>query len=251
MKITIENSAAQFLIRLADTEMILGQRLSEMCSKGPYLEEDIAMSNTALDQIGRAEELYKIAAEIEGNKFTPDDYVYRRNEREYFCLKLVEQPNEDFAWTQARSYLHDVWAYELFSQLKQNTSIPNLSGLAEKVLIEIQYNLDKSKDWMFRLGLGTEESNERLQKAVNHLYRYVAEIFAFDAVDKEFIPDPSSLEANWKKEVTLTLSEVNIEEPEVKKVYMRDFREGYHSEYLGHLLNDLQYLTRSYPDAKW
>jgi len=251
MKITVENKAAKFLIRLADTEMVLGQRLCEMCSNGPFLEEDIAMSNTALDLIGRAEELYKIIAEIEGNKHSADDYVYRRNEREYFSIKLVEMPNEDFAWTIARSYLHDVYIREIFRQLKDNSSISGVSPLAEKVLIEIEYNHEKVRDWMYRLGLGTEESNQRMQAAVDHMYRYVAEMFNFDDIDNEFISDTAAIEANWQKEVALTLAETNIKEPEIRDVVMRDYREGFHTEHLGHLLSELQYLTRAYPEAKW
>jgi len=158
MNIKIENNLAKFLIRIADTEVILGQRLAEMCSKGPFLEEDIALSNLGLDLFGRAEELLKIVAHLEGDKFSPDDYVFRRNEREYFCLKIVEQPNHDFAWVIARQYLHDIYTREVFNQLL-NHSMVEISSLSNKVLKEIQYSFIHSRDWVLRLGIGTEESN--------------------------------------------------------------------------------------------
>jgi ring-1,2-phenylacetyl-CoA epoxidase subunit PaaC len=250
MKITIDNEAAKFVIRLADTEMILGQRLSETCSNGPFLEEDLALSNVALDLIGRAEQLYNIVSEIEGKGLTADDYAYRRNEREYFCIKLVEQPNTDFAWTIARSYLHDVYVNEVFTHLLKS-DIPNLAGLAEKVLIEIRYNLSHARDWMLRLGIGTEESNGRIQEAVDQMFRYVPEIFNWDDIDKKYIADTGAIEANWKSEVSGLLKEAKINEPELKDVIMRDYRNGFHSEFLGHILSEMQFLPRAYPDAKW
>lgn len=248
--VKVENNAAKFVLRLADTEMILGQRLCEMCSNGPFLEEDIALSNTALDLIGRAEQLYKIVGAVEGSGASPDDYAYHRNEREYFCLKLVEQPNTDFAYTIVRSYLHDVYAKLVFTQLL-NSSIPDLAGLAEKVLIEIEYNLAHSHDWMERLGLGTEESNSRLQEAVEHMYRFTHEIFEFDAIDKEFLSDTAAIESSWKNQVSNLFKQINIEEPEIVGGVMRDYREGFHSEWLGHILSEMQYLPRAYPEAKW
>lgn len=250
MNIRIDKDEAKFVIRLADTEMILGQRLCEMCSNGPFLEEDIALSNVALDLIGRAEQLYRIVAEIEGKGLTYDDYAYRRNEREYFCIKLVELPNTDFAWTIARSYLHDAYVKEVYTQLL-NSNIPNLAGLAEKVLIEIRYNFSHARDWMLRLGIGTDESNSRLQTAIDNMFRYVPEIFNFDVIDNKFLTDTASIESNWKKEVSALLAESKINEPELSKIYMRDYREGFHSEYLGHILSEMQFLPRAYPDAKW
>jgi len=250
MKIGIENSEARFIVRLADTSVILGQRMAEMCSKGPFLEEDIALSNIGLDLFGRAEELYKIVASLDGNKFTPDDYVFRRNEREYYNIKLVEQPNEDFAWVIARQFLHDVYAKELFSQLSQSSNT-QLAGLSEKVLKEIRYSYLHSKDWMNRLGLGTEESNSRMQKALDHLMKYVDEIFAFDDLDKKYIPNCEALQKTWFKEVDEVLSESNLKRNPFPPLSMRDFRDGFHSEHMGHLLSIMQFLPRAYPDAKW
>lgn len=250
MKITLTNKEAAWLIRLADTSLIAGQRLAELCSKGPYLEEDIAISNISLDLFGRAEELYKIVAKLDGGQFTPDDYVFHRNERQYFNLKLVEQPNEDFAWTIARQYFHDVYALELFQQLEQSNN-SELAGLATKVLKEIKYNHAHTRDWMYRLGLGTEESNQRLQEAVDHLLKYTSEIFNWDELDKEFIQDYESIEKKWNAEINQVLSEINIERKEVPELSMRDYRDGFHSEHIGHLLSIMQYLPRAYPDAKW
>ncbi|MBK7130895.1 MAG: phenylacetate-CoA oxygenase subunit PaaC [Crocinitomicaceae bacterium] len=250
MPIIIDKPEAKFLVRLADTELVLAQRLCEMCSNGPFLEEDIALSNIALDLIGRAEQLYLLVAEVEGKGLSADDYAYRRNEREYFSMKLVELPNTDFAWVIVRQYLHDVYMQELFSQL-QKSEIQKLSGLAEKVLKEIRYSLIHAHDWMQRLGIGTPESNQRTQNALNHFYKYVHEMFAFDQLDGKFIPDTQSLEKIWLSAVALTLSESNLQQPEIRKIYQHDYRNGFHTEYLGHLLSEMQFLPRAYPDAKW
>jgi len=250
MKITITNQEAAWLIRLADTSLIAGQRMAELCSNGPFLEEDIALSNISLDLFGRAEELYKIIAKLDGDQFSPDDYVFHRNERQYYNIKLVEQPNEDFAWTIARQYFHDVYALEMFQQL-ENSNNAELAGLATKVLKEIKYNHAHTRDWMYRLGLGTEESNARLQEAVDHLLKYTSEIFNWDDLDRTFIPDYNVIEKNWNSEINLVLSEINIERKEVPELSMRDFRDGFHSEHIGHLLSIMQYLPRAYPDAKW
>ena len=250
MKITVENNEAKWLLRMADTSLVLGQRLAELCSKGPFLEEDIAISNISLDLFGRAEELYKIIAKIEGNKFTSDQYVFHRNEREFYNLKLVEQPNEDFAWMIARQFFHDIYAKEVFAQLKSSSN-EELSGLANKVLKEIEYSLIHSRDWMYRLGLGTDESNKRLQEACDRLLRYSFEMFNFDELDKTYLTDTGKIEKVWQQEVKRVLSEVNINKIELKEPSMRDYREGFHSEYLGNLLSIMQYIPRAYPDAKW
>ncbi|MCG8577311.1 MAG: phenylacetate-CoA oxygenase subunit PaaC [Flavobacteriales bacterium] len=250
MKITIENKEAKFLLRIADTALILGQRVAELCSNGPFLEEDIAQSNISLDLFGRAEELYKIIAKIEGDKYTADDYVFHRNEREYFNLKLVEQPNEDFAWTIARQYMHDVYVQEVFSQF-QSSSNEELAGLSAKVLKEIRYSYLHSKDWMMRLGLGTEESHRRLQDAVSHLRKFVEEIFNWDELDREYYQDCDKIKSNWESEVNATLDACNITREDIPSQSMRDYRDGFHSEHIGHLLSIMQYLPRAYPDAKW
>lgn len=250
MGIKIENKEAKFLIRLADTEIILGQRLTEMCSKGPFLEEDIAISNLALDLFGRGEEMLKIVAALEGGNLEADDYAYRRNEREYFNLKLVEQPNEDFAWVMAKQFLHDVYVKEVFTQLL-NSSNAEIKAISEKVLKEITYSYEHSKDWMLRLGIGTEESNSRLQVAVNHLWKYVQEIFLFDDLDNEFLSDTKLIETNWNTEINRIFGEANLKVPEVEKYDIRDYRKGFHSEHLGPILAIMQYIPRSYPDAKW
>ncbi len=250
MDLTIQNNEAKFLIRLADTSLILGQRLAEMCSNGPFLEEDIALSNISLDLFGRAEEMYKIICEIEGNGYTPDDLVFRRNEREYFNIKLVEQPNEDFAWVIARQFLHDIYSQEVYKQLL-NSDNSEVVGLAQKVLKEIRYSYIHSKDWIERLGLGTEESNARMQKAIDHLLKYVEEIFAFDELDKTYLSDTDGVTTVWNNDVNATLAACNLQRKEIMPLTMRDYRDGFHSEHIGHLLSIMQYLPRAYPDAKW
>jgi len=250
MGIKIQNKEAQFIIRLADTEVILGQRLTEMCSKGPFLEEDIAISNLALDLFGRGEELLKIVSNIEGNTYSADDYAYRRNEREYFNLNLSEQPNNDFAWVMAKQFLHDVYVDLVFTQLLKSSNT-ELAGLSEKVLKEIQYSLNHSRDWIMRLGIGTDESNSRLQVAVNHLWKYTQEIFLFDTIDNEFLENTELIKTEWFSTVEKLLAEAKISIPETKHYDIRNYRKGFHSEHLGILLATMQYIPRSYPDAKW
>ena len=250
MKINIENKEAKFLTRIADTSLILGQRTAELCSNGPFLEEDIAISNISLDLFGRAEEMYNIISKIDGGKHEADDYVFYRNEREFYNIKLVEQPNEDFAWTMARQFLHDVYADLVYTQLLESDNI-EVKGLAQKALKEIEYSLIHSRDWLYRLGLGTDESNSRLQSAFDHLFKYVEEIFAFDDLDKEFLPNCEQIHSKWEAEVNRVLSEINIERKEFEPLSMRDFRDGFHSEHIGHLLSIMQYLPRAYPDAQW
>ena len=250
MKVTIENKEALWLLRLADTSLIMGQRMAEMCSNGPFLEEDIALSNVSLDLFGRAEELYKIVAKLDGDKYTADNYVYHRNEREFYNIKLAEQPNEDFAWVIARQFFHDVYAQEVFTQLESSKNT-DLAALATKVLKEIKYNLSHCTDWMYRLGLGTDESNKRLQDAVDHLLKYTSEIFNFDDLDQLYYADCEKIELTWNSEINRVLGEINVVRKEVPELTMRDFRDGFHSEHIGHLLSIMQYLPRAYPDAKW
>lgn len=250
MNFELKNNESKFLIRIADTSTILAQRLAELCSKGPFLEEDIAQSNISLDLFGRAEELYKIICTIEGATYTPDDLVFRRNERQYFNIKLVEQPNEDFAWVIARQYLHDVYAQAVFSQLSESNN-SELAGLSNKVLKEIRYSYIHSRDWMERLGLGTEESNKRLQSAIDHLLKYVEEMFAWDEIDREQLIDCDKITSTWENDVNQLLATCNIERKVIQPLTMRDFRDGFHSEHIGHLLSIMQYLPRAYPDAKW
>jgi ring-1,2-phenylacetyl-CoA epoxidase subunit PaaC len=250
MRIKINNNKAKFLSRLADTSTILGQRLCEMCSNGPTLEEDIAMSNLALDLIGRAELLLKEVSSIEGGNYLADDYCYRRNEREYFSLKLSEQPNHDFAWVMARQFMHDVLMNDIFTQLLDSED-NNIKAIAEKVIKEIKYSLEHSKDWILRLGIGTEESNQRMQKAIDMLWKYMQEAFAFDEIDKQFLSDTNAIKTNWYNTVETVLKEANLKVPQTKYYNYLDYRDGFHSEYLGHLLSEMQFLPRAYPEAEW
>ncbi|MFK8039343.1 MAG: 1,2-phenylacetyl-CoA epoxidase subunit PaaC [Crocinitomicaceae bacterium] len=250
MAITITNSLAKFLIRLADSEIILGQRLAEMCSKGPTLEEDIALSNLALDCFGRGEELMKIVAGLEGKSLTPDDYVFRRNEREYFCCKIVEHPNSDFAWIVIRQFLHDVYVTEIFAQL-MNHSNQELAALSKKVLKEIEYSQLHAYDWIIRLGNGTEESNSRTQNAINVMWKHIEELFKFDIIDKAVLPHHDQIKTIWDKTINDLFAKANLVRPEDKVRHILDFRDGFHTEYLGLILADMQYLPRAYPDAKW
>ncbi|MFD1551080.1 phenylacetate-CoA oxygenase subunit PaaI [Putridiphycobacter roseus] len=250
MQIKITNPFAKFLVRIADSEIILGQRLAEMCSNAPTLEEDIALSNLGLDCFGRGEELMKLVSALENNAFTPDDCVFRRNEREYFCIKLVEQPNNDFAWVVVRQFLHDVYVTEIFKQLATNEH-QELAALSQKVLKEIEYSKMHSFDWLVRLGRGTEESKMRTQNALNVMWKYTEELFLFDEIDKTYLSDTDAIAANWNLGVNEMFAAADLERPADKKRHILDFRKGFHSEFLGLILADMQYLPRAYPDAKW
>ena len=243
-----------YLLRLADNALILGHRLSEWSSYAPQLEEDLALTNMALDLIGRSQALYKYAAEIEGKSRTEDDLVYKRAERQFYNNLLVEQPNGDFAYTIARQLFNASFEILFFEELKKSKD-KTLSGIAERTVKEVKYHLRHATDWMLRLGDGTDESHRRLQSAVDDLWMYTGELFEMDEVDatlmKEGIAvDLSPLKTRWKDSVSKVINEATLRQPE--DGYMQTgSRKGVHSEHLGFILTQMQYLQRAYPDATW
>ena len=187
----MEKALINYLLRLADSSLIIGHRLSEWCGHGPVLEEDIALTNIALDFVGRANSLYEYAGKVEGKGRTADDLAYLRNEREFYNNLLCEQPNGDYAQTIVRQYFTDVFEFYLYTELC-NSKDETLAGIAAKSLKEIQYHLRHSSSWMQRLGGGTEESNSRLQNAVNELYRFTGSLFEIDENDSILIAEKIS-----------------------------------------------------------
>jgi ring-1,2-phenylacetyl-CoA epoxidase subunit PaaC len=250
----MKEATFQYLLRLGDSSLIIGHRLSEWCGHGPILEEDIALTNIALDFVGNATAILTYAAQVEGKGRTEDDLAFMRHEREFRNLLLTEQPNGDYAQTIARQFLFDTYMYFLYEELK-NSKDETLAALATKAHKEITYHLRHTTEWMYRLGNGTEESHERLQKALNTLWMYTPDLFDMDEVDtlliKEgIVPDLTLVQTKWEVHVNEVLQEATLQVPK-NNFKQKGSREGKHSEHLGFLLAEMQYVHRAYPGVKW
>ena len=247
------SSLFTYTLRIADSSLILGQRMSEWCSNGPTLEEDIAMSNISLDMFGQANGFYQYAAQLDGTK-SADELAFRRNEREFFNHQLVEQENRDFGTTMVRNFLHDVFNFLFYTELSKSKD-ETLSALASKSLKEVKYHLRHSSNWLVRLGDGTGESNTKVQDALKELWMYTGELFEMDNLDTELLNngiavDNSALKSEWDSMVNKTLVKAKLTRPE--DAYMATGgKKGLHTEYLGFILSEMQFLQRAYPDAKW
>mgnify|MGYP001595179767 FL=1 len=247
------SSLFTYTLRIADSSLILGQRMSEWCSNGPTLEEDIAMSNISLDMFGQANGFYQYAAQLDGTK-SADELAFRRNEREFFNHQLVEQENGNFGTTMVRNFLHDVFNFLFYTELSKSKD-ETLSALASKSLKEVKYHLRHSSNWLIRLGDGTGESNTKVQDALEELWMYTGELFEMDNLDAELLKsgiavDNSALKSEWDRMVNKTLVKAKLTRPE--DAYMATGgKKGLHTEYLGFILSEMQFLQRAYPDAKW
>lgn len=247
------SSLFTYTLRIADSSLILGQRMSEWCSNGPTLEEDIAMSNISLDMFGQANGFYQYAAQLDGTK-SADELAFRRNEREFFNHQLVEQENGNFGTTMVRNFLHDVFNFLFYTELSKSKD-ETLSALASKSLKEVKYHLRHSSNWLVRLGDGTAESNAKTQVALEELWMYTGELFEMDNLDAELLNsgiavDNSALKLEWDRMVNKTLVKAKLTRPE--DAYMATGgKKGLHTEYLGFILSEMQFLQRAYPDAKW
>ena len=248
------NTLFEYTIRLADDSLILGHRMSEWCGHGPILEEDIALTNIALDLVGQATSLLAYAGEAEGKERDADALAFLRFDREYKNALLVEQPNGDFGMTMMRQFLFDAFRKPLFERL-QLSSDKQLAAIAEKSLKETKYHLKHSSEWVIRLGDGTEESNRRIQDALNTLWRYTPDLFYADEVDQEMqqqgiAPDMVAVYADWNATVQHVFQEATIEIP-ANNWKQTGGRKGLHSEHMGHILAELQYMQRAYPNMEW
>ena len=240
------------LLRLGDNTLILGHRVSEWCGHAPVLEEDIALANTALDLIGHTQMWLGLAAEVEGKGRTADDLAYLRDAMDFTNLLLVERPNGDFARTTLRGFLFDAWHKPMLEGLKSHPDT-RIADIAGKALKEVLYHVDRSADLVIRLGDGTEESHQRMQAALDDLWPYVGEMFIPDAVDEALagdVPDLATIRERWEATVTPVLEEATLTRPD------NDFAQtggktGRHSEHLGYLLAEMQFLQRAYPGATW
>ena len=244
----------QYVLALGDDSLILGQRLSQWAYKGPFLEEDIALSNISLDMFGRANLLLEYAATLKGNGTTADKLAVKRNEREFSNHIICEQPNGNFADTIVRQFLLDAF-YKLFLEKLTDSKNDQLSAIAQKSIKETTYHFRHSSKWVIRLGDGTEESNAKVQSAIDNLWMFTNELFEMNDIDNEMVKqkigvDCALLKSEWDKIIDDVLADATLKRPE--DTYMTSGgREGIHSEHLGHLLSDMQYLQRAYPDAKW
>lgn len=251
---TTNEALVKYCLRLGDSSLILGQRMAEWCSNGPVLEEDIAMSNISLDLFGQARTMLTYAGEIEGKGRTENDFAYKRLEREFFNNLLSERPNGHFGDTVIRNLLHSAFTYHLYSQLKDSKD-KTIAAFAAKSLKEVTYHLRHSAEWTVRLGDGTEESHVKVQESLNNIWEYTDDLFAMNEVDclliKEGITvDLTTTKKLWDITINEVLDRATLTRPQ-DKFMQKGSLEGMHSEDLGHLLTEMQYLPRAYPDAKW
>ncbi|MEI6264864.1 MAG: 1,2-phenylacetyl-CoA epoxidase subunit PaaC [Sphingobacteriia bacterium] len=239
-----------YLLHLADNALIIGHRCSEWCGHGPILEQDIAVSNIALDYIGQARNLYQYAAELINSKNDPfvgfvlpsteDSLAYLRDTTDYKNHLLLELPNGDWAVTTLRLFLFSSYQYFLFNELIKNED-SQLSAIAEKSLKEVTYHVRWSGDWVIRLGDGTDESKNKIEKAIDYLWPYTGELFS---------GNDQSIELNWNKKVEVLFNEATLKMP--TKTWMQEGGlRGIHTEHLGFILAEMQHLQRAYPNSEW
>lgn len=249
-----QDALFEYLLRLGDDLLVLGHRLSEWCGHAPILEEDIALSNIALDCIGQAEAFLALAGETEGKGRDENKLAYFRDEWEYHNLALLEQPRGDFAYTIVRQFLYNTFSWIHLDALKDSKHEP-LAAIAAKAHKEVTYHLRHASAWLQRLGDGTEESHNRMQKALDDLWMFTDELFYTDDVDKvlyeaDMAPDLDAFRDQWREMVTSEITKATLTVPE--DGYMAEgARQGRHTEHLGHMLAEMQILARSHPEATW
>ena len=248
------NHRLEFVLRLADNCLILSQRLGEWCGHGPELEEDMALTNIALDLNGQAQNWLEYAVESEGQQRTPDMLAFHRDAGEFRNCLLLEQPNQDFAYTMARQFYFDAWHSLVLTDLLASSD-QRIREISEKSLKEVRYHLRHSSGWVVRLGDGTDESNHRIQKAIDDLWCYTGELYTPDIVDETIRaerigPDLNKIRVDWLAAVHKVLIEATLRAPESGWMHGGGKR-GIHTEALGYLLADMQFLQRAYPQAQW
>ena len=251
---TMNQAPPRYLLRLGDNALILGQRLIEIVADGPELEEELANANFALDYLGQARMFYTYAGELENQGRTEDDFAFLRDSMEFQNLLLLEQPNGHFGDTIVRQFLFDSY-YMLQLEALCECDDERLAEIAARAVKEIRYHLRHVTQWLVRLGDGTEESHQRVQESLASLWRYTGEIFAGDAVDEIVRAELQSTDLQvihdeWRKDVRAALDEATLELP-VDEWMQSGGREGRHTEHLGYLIAEMQYLQRAYPGASW
>lgn len=238
----------EFTLHLADSNLILAQRNAEWCAHGPILEQDIAITNITLDLIGQARNFYQYAAVLSGGNTTEDSLAYLRTEREYKNLLITELPNGDWGQTILRQFFYSVYTQLLYSRLVEGIDT-QLSAIAEKSLKEVTYHVKWSSEWVIRLGDGTDESHRRMLQALENLWPYTGEFFMPAVYEKNML-EASLLKETWQQKILAVLSEASLPVPAA--TYMHSGGKlGTHTEHMGFILSDLQYLQRTYPGATW
>ncbi len=250
----MSKNTLEYTLRIADDSLILGHRLSEWCGHGPILEEDIALTNIALDLVGQATNLLEYASTLDEKKRSADDLAFLRFDRDYRNLLLVEQKNEDFGVTITRQFFFDVFRKTFFEKL-ENSADKQLAAIAEKSLKETKYHLKHSSEWMIRLGDGTDESHTRVQAAVDDLWRFTDELFFMNEVDEALLKENIAVDLNevksqWITYVNEIFAEANLQVP-ASDWQQKGGRTGMHSEHLGFLLAEMQFMQRAYPGMEW
>ena len=243
-----------YTLRIADNALILGHRLSEWCGHGPVLEQDIAMTNIALDLIGQARSLYQYAAEVQNEGNTEDDIAYLRDVFDFKNVLLVEQPNGDFAHTIARQFLFSAFQLPFYQQLLASKD-DILRGVAEKAVKEVAYHLRWSSEWVIRLGDGTAESHQRMQKAMDNLWTYSGEALIADALDNwahtEGVGvDLKNIQNAFEETINSVLAEATLTKP-INNFMQKGGKQGRHTEHLGFILAEMQFMQRAYPNSVW
>lgn len=245
----LEDGYYDYLLRLGDDSLVLGQRLSEWCGHAPGLEVDLSLANVALDLIGQATHLLNKANNDDG-----DELAFTRDVLDYKNCLLVEQPNGDFARTMARQLLYSTWQHIHYRELSESPD-PFLRGLAGKAVKEVAYHRELAADWVIRLGDGTEESAARMSEGLDWCWRFIPELFEVDEVLEnlvamQLVPDPRGFEREYRGALAEVLAEAKLEVPADQRPILGG-RRGHHSEHLGHLLAVMQHIPRLYPDSRW
>ncbi|MCP4823344.1 MAG: phenylacetate-CoA oxygenase subunit PaaC [Shimia sp.] len=245
----------QFLLRMGDNTLILGHRVSEWCGHAPVLEEDIALANTALDLIGQTQFWLGYAAEIMGDSKTADDVAFLRDVWDFRNLLLLELPNGDFGQTLMRQFLFDSYQSILLPRLMKSSD-QHIAEIAEKSSKEVAYHVERSAETVVGLGDGTEESHARMQAALDRLWPYVGEMFSSDEVDAAMAaagiaPDPATLREEYDALIGKVLAEATLSIPDSDFTHKGGRNGATHTEHLGHLLTQMQWLQRAYPGATW
>jgi ring-1,2-phenylacetyl-CoA epoxidase subunit PaaC len=249
-----QQALIEYLLRLGDNAMVLGQRLTEIVARGPELEEELANSNIALDYLGQARMFYTYAGDLEGRGRGEDELAFLRDEHEFRNLLLLEQPNGHFGDTMARQVFFDAF-YLLQLEALQECADERLADIAAKSAKEIRYHLRHGKQWLIRLGDGTDESHRRITDSVQELWRFTGEMFEGDELDHAMKecwngPDLQALRVEWSEEIAAVLDEATIPQPEDQWM-AGGGKQGQHSEYFGYLIGEMQYMQRAYPGASW
>lgn len=244
----------RYYLQIADNAYILSHRISENISSFPFLEEDIAHANVALDLLGLAEAVYEEAALLLPDTKNGDQLISQRTDHAFFHVNLMEQPNTDFAYIMMRQFFADSFHFFFFSQLVSSRD-PFLAAIANKSLKEVTYHLRRSSEWIIRLGDGTQESNRKAQQAADELWKYTHEFFSPSEADlllleEKKVPELSELQKLWRQKVNMIFYIAKLKVPE-HSFYFTEGKKGFHTEHLGNILRDIQFLPLRYPDAEW